>query len=75
MESVIFRFIFVWFMLHIILFFVEMYRYKHSHWSWYGFKNEGMLAITYIILAIDTVGISIAIIVGLGYWIFQPIIK
>ena len=75
MEIVLFRFIIVWFILHIILFFVEMYRYKHSNWSWYGFRHNAMLEITYIILAIDTVGVSIAIIMGLGYWIFQPIIK
>lgn len=75
MESVIFRFCIVWLVLHIILFFVEKYRYNHSNWSWYGFKNNGMLAITYIIWFIDMVGVCIAIIMGLGYWILQPIIK
>ena len=75
MEIVLFRFIFVWIILHIILFFVEKYRYKHSNWSWYGFKNNGMLNITYFIVFIDSVGISIAIVLGLGYWILQPIIK
>lgn len=75
MEEVMLRFIFVWVMLHIILFFVEMYRYKHSNWSWYGFKNDGMLEITYVILSIDKVGIGIAIIMLIGYWIFQPIMK
>ena len=53
MENVLFRFIVVWIILHIILFFVEMYRYKHSTWSWHGFKNDGMLDITYGILFID----------------------
>ena len=53
MGSVIFRFSIVWIMLHIILFFVERYRYNHSNWSWYGFKRDGMLEITYIIWAID----------------------
>lgn len=75
MVSVLFRFIFVWITLHIILFFVEMYRYKHSNWSWYGFKNNGMLEITYIILGIDTAGSAIGIITLIGYWIFQPIIN
>ena len=75
MESVIFRFIFVWLMLHIILFFVERYRYKHSSWSWYGFKENGMLDITYIVLGIDIVCSCIGIIMSIGYWIFQPIIK
>lgn len=73
--NVLFRLAFVWIALHIILFFVEMYRYKHSNWSWYGFKNDGMLDITYIILAIDEISVIIAIIMGVGYWIFQPIIK
>ena len=75
MGSVIFRFIVVWFMLHIILFFVERYRYKHSSMSWYGFKNDGMLDITYIILCVDTMGSSIGIVMLIGYWIIQPIIK
>ena len=75
MENVLFRFIVVWIILHIILFFVEMYRYKHSTWSWHGFKNDGMLDITYGILFIDKAGVCIAIIMGLGYWILQPIIK
>ena len=75
MEEVLFRFIFVWFMLHIILFFVERYRYKHSNWSWYGFKNNGMLDITYMVWAIDRIGGCIAIVGGFLYWIFQPIIN
>ena len=75
MEIVLFRFIVMWIILHIILFFVEMYRYRHSILSWYGFKNNGMLDITYFILALDIVGVSVAIIMGLGYWVFQPIIK
>lgn len=72
---ILFRFFIVWIILHIILFFVERYRYKHSNWSWYGFKNDGMLDITYIILAIDEIGVIAAIIMGLGYWILQPPIK
>lgn len=75
MESVIFRFIFVWSILHIILFLVEKYRYKHSNWSWYGFKKNGMLGITYIILFIDAAGSILGIIMLVGYWIFQPTIK
>ena len=75
MEEVLFRFIFVWFTLHIILFFIERYRYKHSTWSWYGFKHNGMLEITYFILFIDVVCLIAGIIMLIGYWIFQPIIK
>lgn len=75
MEYVLFRFAIVWVVLHIILFFVEMYRYKHSDWSWYGFKNNGMLDITYFVLSIDIFGVSAAIMIGIVYWIFQPIFK
>jgi len=75
MKIVLFRFIIVWSMLHIILFFIESYRYKHSNWNWYGFRNDGMLDFTYGILFIDIVGVTIAIIMGLGYWILHPIIE
>lgn len=75
MESVLFRFSIVWFILHVVLFFVERYRYKHSNWSWYGFKHNGMLDITYNIIFIDTVGFVLGIIVLIGYWIFYPIIN
>ena len=74
MENVLFRFLIVWASLHIILFFVEWYRYKHSDWSWYDFKRNGMLGITYGVLFTDIVGVNITIILGLGYWIFEPII-
>lgn len=74
MENVLLRLAIVWVVLHIILFFVETYRYKHSDWSWHGFKNDGMLDITYFILSIDALGVSIAILCGVGYWIFQPVI-
>ena len=74
MESVIFRFSIVWLLLHIILFLIEMYRYKHSNWSLYGFKNDGMLDITCIILDVDLIGFSVGIVMLIGYWIFQPII-
>lgn len=75
MEDVLFRFLIVLALLHIILLFVEWYRYKHGNWSWYGFKNDGMLVITYIILSIDKIGVIIALIIGLGYWVLQPIIE
>ena len=75
MEDVLFRFSIVWTLLHIILFFVEWYRYKHSIWSWYGFMKDGMLEISYIILSLDAIGVIATIIIGLGYCILQPIIK
>ena len=39
--------------LHIILFIVEWYKYKHSTFSWYGFKEDGMYAITYLLIFFD----------------------
>lgn len=75
MGEVLFRFSIVWIILHIILFFVERYRYKHNSWSWYGFKNNGMLDVTYIILFIDKIGACIGTIMLIGYWIIQPTIK
>ena len=75
MESVIFRFSIIWILLHIILFFIERYRYNHTIMSWYAFKNYGMLDITYIILYIDVVGSIIGIIMLVGYFILQPIIN
>ena len=73
MIDVLFRFGIVWAVLHIILFFVERYRYKHSSWSWYGFKNHGMLDITCIVLVADVIGSVIVIVGGLVHWILQPI--
>lgn len=75
MGSVIFRFSIVWLVLHIILFFIEWYRYKHSNWSWYGFKANGMLDITYLVLFIDKVCSFVGILMLIGYWIFQPVIN
>ena len=74
MGTVIIRFIFVYILLHIVLFFVEWYRYKHSHWSWYGFKHNGMLEITYFVLSLDTIGSSVGVLALIGYWIFSPVI-
>lgn len=75
MGEALFRFAIVWISLHIILLFVEMYRYKHSDLDWRGFKKEGLLYITNTILAIDEIGSYVVMIMGLGYWILQPIIK
>lgn len=75
MGSVIFRFSIVWLVLHIILFFIERYRYKNSNWSWYGFKNNGMLDITYIVLFLDAIAFTLGILISIGYWIFQPIMN
>lgn len=74
MKIVLLRFLIVWIALHIILYFIEKYRYKHSNWSWYGFKHDGMLSITYFVLFTDMIGGIIIILGGLIYWILQPII-
>lgn len=57
--------------LHIILFFVEWYRFTHSNWSWYGFKNDGMLGITYVLVLLDG---TIAV-VALAMWCLRPILE
>lgn len=75
MGEVFFRFSIVWIVLHIILFFTERYRYKHSSWSWHGFKRNGMLEITYLILFVDIAGFSVGIVMSIIYWIFQPIMN
>ena len=74
MKIVLFRLIVVWIIIHIILLLVETYRYERSNLSWYCFKNDGMLDITYGILFIDIIIISTATIMGIGYWVLQPII-
>ena len=71
MNEVILRFVFVYTLVHIILFFVELYRYKHSTWSWHDFKKYGMLDITYFVGILDKT-LGFLIIVG---WILQPLIN
>ena len=68
----LFRFLVVWIVLHIVLYFVERYRFKHSNFSWFGFKREGMLDITYIVLTLDSLAIGFGIVGRLIYWIVQP---
>ena len=74
MKIVLFRFVVVWLLLHVVLFFIEWYRYKHSDWSWYGFKMNGMLVLTYCVWFIDTLAAATGIVCGIGYWIFLPVI-
>jgi len=45
-----YRLIGLYFALHIILFIVELYKYKHSIYSWNEFKNEGMYGFTYLLI-------------------------
>lgn len=74
MGSVIFRFSIVWLVLHIILFFIERYRYKHSNSPWLFYEPK-MLGFTICVLSIDVTFLIIGILISIGYWIFQPIIN
>ena len=57
--------------LHVILFLIEWYKYKHSNLSWYGFKEHGMYGISFILVFFDIIMVLCAII-GWAVW---PIIK
>ena len=74
MENVLVRFFLVWLVLHIILFFVEICRYKRSNRSWRLFKADGMLDCTYFILCFDQIGSILAIAGFTIYWIMKPMI-
>ena len=66
-----YRIIGLYILLHIVLFFVELYRYKHSTMSWYRYKNNGALEITYVLLGIDL----FAILIGIMIWAMEPLIN
>lgn len=66
-----YRIIELYIALHIILFFVEWYKYKHSSNSWWGFKNHGMYPLTCILIALDTL-IVISVII---MWAISPLLK
>ena len=74
MEDVLVRFAIVWTSLHLILFFIELGRYQRSTRHGYDFLLNGMRVSTYIVLAFDIIGVILAIIGGLLYWIVQPVI-
>ena len=74
MEIVLFRFIIVWIVLHILLFFIEWWRYKNNCFNFEWFLKNEMTAITYVILSIDILSIIFFIGGHLIYWILQPII-
>lgn len=57
--------------LHVILFLIEWYKYKHSPLNWYGFKKHGMYDISYFLVFLDIILVMCAII-GWAVW---PIIK
>jgi hypothetical protein len=62
-----YRLIGLYIVLHIILFFVEWYKYKHSTLSWWGFKRHGMYFLSYFLLAIDIL-IVVSLIVLWALW-------
>ena len=65
-----YRIIGLYIALHIILFIVEWYKYKHSTFSWYGFKEHGMYAITYLLIFFDKLLIIGAILI----WAIWPLV-
>ena len=65
-----YRIIGLYIALHIILFIVEWYKYKNSTLSWYGFKEDGMYAITYLLIFFDMLLIIGAILI----WAIWPLV-
>ena len=66
-----YRIIGIYIALHIILFFIEGYKYKNSTFSWHGFKENGMYAITYLLIFFDKLLIIGAILI----WAIWPLVK
>ena len=74
MKIVIFRFAIVWIVLHILLFFIEWWRYKNSSFNLEWFLKNEMTALAYIILSIDILSIIFFVLGHIVCWILQPII-
>lgn len=74
MNEVLFRFLIVWLVLHIILYFVELYRYKHSSYNLRAFWKNGMLDFTYFIEMLDTFACIFCIVGIITRWVLQPIL-
>ena len=66
-----YRIIGLYIALQIILFFIEGYKYKNITLSWYGFKEHGMYAITYLLIFFDMLLIIGAILI----WAIWPLVK
>jgi len=65
-----YRIIGLYIALHIILFIVEWYKYKHSTFSWWGFKEYGMYAFTYLLIFFD-----ILLVIGIIFiWAIWPFV-
>lgn len=56
--------------LHVVLFLVECYKYKHSHLSWIGFKEHEMYSLTYLLVFFDMLLVIGAIIL----WAIRPLV-
>lgn len=65
-----YRLIGLYIALHVILFLMEWYKYKHSHFSWWGFKEHGMYAFTYLLVFFDMLLIIGAILL----WAVWPLV-
>ena len=74
METVLFRFAIVWIALHILLFFVELWKYKNGSFNLEWFLKNEMFIFTYLILSIDIILIAFFVGKHLILWILQPII-
>ena len=74
MEIVLFRFIIVWIALHILLFFMEWWKYENSPLNLEWFLKNEMSVLTYIIIFIDIISIIFFVGKHLILWILQPII-
>lgn len=66
-----YRLIGLYVVLHIILFCVEWYKYKNSTFSWYEFKENGMYAVSYLLIFFDILLIFGTIIL----WAIWPLIN
>ena len=73
MEIAIFRFAIVWIILHILLFFIELWRYKNGSFRFKWFFENEMCYLTYFIIFIDIIAIVLFIGIHSIRWILQPI--
>ena len=63
-----YKLIFLYAILHVICFIIEVYRYKHGSLNLKFFISDGLMDMTYMILGWDL----IAAIILVGAWIFAP---
>ncbi len=56
--------------LHVILFCVEWYRYKHGTLSWYGFKEHRMYFLSHALIYLDI----LIILAAICMWALWPLL-